>query len=1206
MAKKSTFYCSECDRTTVPVVEEGGSPRCPIDGSKLFTLPEGLSPGTVVDGRYTIVRPLGRGGMGVVFVADHQASGRQVALKLIGTLTDDALMVRRFFREAKASARIVHRNVVEVYDFGQTAEGRPFIAMEILKGEELAEILSREGALSAQRSAHIAAEICAALAATHAHKILHRDLKPANVMVHIENGVERIKVLDFGLAKAVKDETGELGTLTATGMMVGTPHYMSPEQFRCSEVGPAADLYAVGCLLYQMLTGRTPFEGNNVFGLMRAHSVEAPIAPRQAAPANAIPLELEALCMELLEKEVVNRLTDASVAHRRLREMAGTLSTDDGTATHEAGDTLPSDSSELASESLQAFEAKRFRPALVGREHTRKFLAGIMQQCLQTSRPAVIVLEGPGGVGKSKLLEWYQDRARREGFRVVQGLFSEGHLGPTAALKEVLEGLLGVVDESWDVIEPKLAALVWADGRPGLTENERARLRPFLRPAQSSVHDADHEGFGQDERESLYESLFRTLRLAAGDGPTLVIMDDLRDDRPFDTSFIERLGSQLAESEQPLLVAMSVRTERHGTADAAPHDGESMQTAVSSLAVTMREQYYRVELKALDAAELKALVEQAVPGIMASAVERVTKLAAGSPLFALQLLRTMVSAGSLRRTGERWELVGEPELPVNLDAVLAERLERLSNRPTEEALLVRVALIGSRVPIALIEDVLEREGNTALAAELDDLLDRLLDDGWLRNADSFKEDAVVFEHGFVHQALLHRYGATRAARKLHGLVAEALELHHASQLEPWAFEIAEHFIGARNEARALPHLMTAARAAERRYAMDAAIEVWLRARVTLERAGADQLTATTVHHGLVASLIYADRYDEAGQILDQLADEAETLELRGDLAHALAALQQAHIHYGQAIDQFDVLGREGRRMRVELKDAEIAVKLSDLVSAAKRAQTVLDFSRQRDDRRLIGAALNQLAMIAQYAGELQTSLGFVTEEEVVWREIGDEVALARCLYTRGTLFWHLSDYAPALRAFGEAIPLLERGGHRRGLGHCLRMAGVSAQQLERLDEALSYCRRARETFERIGDRRGLQRVALCLADVHSARGEHQDATEWADQGLALARKLDDAQAACASLVTLGETNLLCGTFSRAITFFEEALAMEAQLGAPGFRAAYTHEKLGEAFAHTTEPDRSREHFDKAIAIYEKIGNTLAAAKLKKRLDGIQC
>ena len=1216
MDRSTVYFCAECDRELDSTDELENKFRCPIDGSRLFRLPDGLGSGTVIDGRYTLVKPLGQGGMGVVFAAEHQATGQAVAVKLISVVGDDDISVRRFFREAKASTRINHPAVVEVFDFGQTPDGRPYMAMEILEGEPLDEMLEREGALEASRALHIAAEITSALAASHELRILHRDLKPSNVMIRRDEGVERVKVLDFGLAKAVQDDTGELGTVTATGALVGTPQYMSPEQFRCADLAPATDLYSLGCVLYEMLTGRHPFPSESIFGQMQAHVMKEPTPLSEVAPQMEIPTEVEQLCLQLLAKDEDERGPEAPVLARRLRQLADAYGATGKTAFGE-DQRRPPESREFAKrtlaatvpslEAMESAELERFRPGLVGRKQTRGFLQEILKQALDSGDPAVISMEGPGGVGKSTLLRWYETRAEQSGYRVVRGFHAEGHLGPLAALKQALEELLGVVGEPWEAIDTRLDEITEErgdaeEGHTGLTRSQRSRLRQFLRPQVGET--GERTDFAAQDRAILYETLMRVIRWSVKDEPTLIVMDDLRDDRPFDDEFNSRLAMHLAEMKEPLLVAMSIRT---GNA-AAQSDGDGPQmteTIASSLAVTLREQFYRLEVRPLGDDDVQTLVKRALPGISTDAASQIAELAGGNPLYTLQLLRNMVAEGSLRRETGGWELVGTPTLPEDLDGVLDARLRRLRDREGEQDLLVRAALIGARVPLELLEEILERESNFDLLDEMDELLDRLIDDGWLRDAESWDEEAVVFEHGFVHRALVERYGSKRAARKIHRVIAEALEIYYADEIEPQASRIAEHFLAGRKQGRALPYLIQAARAAERRYAVDDAIDFWRRAHDSLRRARANDQTSSSVRRGLARFLIQTGKYDAAADILDELGDDAKAMALRADLAEACAELDGARQYYELAAQAAIQQGLTKLALRISVRTAEIDQKACDYDSATRRLKEVLHRPEAGASSRVRGVALNSLAMNLQHLGDFQASLESLEEAESVWRQLEDDVELGRCLYTRGSLHWNLSEFEQALEAYGEAVPLLERAGHRRGLGHCLRMAGATAQELGRLDDALAYCHRAKDVFERIDDRRGLQHVALCFADVHVARREYQEALQHAEYALEMARNLRDEQARFIGLVTLGEVHLASQDFSSSICAFESALEVNDSSEQPKQQQAHACEKFGLALHLDGQPKRAGEYFEQALATYREIGNKQAATAIERKLEELQ-
>ncbi len=217
-----------------------------------------MKAGDLVGGKYRLVRRLGQGAMGVVWEAVHDVTARHVAMKLIVNATDNLRM--RLLREARAAGKISHRNVVEVYDVGETEEQDPFLVMQLLVGETLYAVIKREGALDQRRGLMITRDIARALVAAHAQAIIHRDLKPANVFLHREAGSsgEIVKVLDFGLCKPMGDNE----MLTTPGGMLGSPAYMAPEQIiGVADIDPRTDIWALGVLAFEMFAGKRPFQG---------------------------------------------------------------------------------------------------------------------------------------------------------------------------------------------------------------------------------------------------------------------------------------------------------------------------------------------------------------------------------------------------------------------------------------------------------------------------------------------------------------------------------------------------------------------------------------------------------------------------------------------------------------------------------------------------------------------------------------------------------------------------------------------------------------------------------------------------------------------------------------------------------------------------------------------------------------------------------
>jgi serine/threonine protein kinase len=279
---------------------------------------EPIPSGTVVAEKYRIEKLLGEGGMGAVYRAEHVIMGRPVALKVLRPeMATDPAMAARFTREAQAASRIVSRHVVTIHDFGQASDGLLYLVMELLTGESLSSHIERENTLPWTDAAAIALQMCDALTVAHNAKVVHRDLKPDNVFLCSDGTA---KVLDFGIARILprEDAGGDARYVTHSESIVGTPLYMSPEAAGNRPIGPAADFYALGAILFEMVTGRLVFEDAEVVLLLGAHLTRTPQHVREVRPDLDLPEELDALIHRLLAKDPAARAADAAAITKEL------------------------------------------------------------------------------------------------------------------------------------------------------------------------------------------------------------------------------------------------------------------------------------------------------------------------------------------------------------------------------------------------------------------------------------------------------------------------------------------------------------------------------------------------------------------------------------------------------------------------------------------------------------------------------------------------------------------------------------------------------------------------------------------------------------------------------------------------------------------------------------------------------------------------
>jgi serine/threonine-protein kinase len=277
--------------------------------------------GSRIAGKYLIEDHLGSGGMCDVYRARHATMGKQVAVKILKSeLAADPIIAQRFEQEAMAASRIHHPHAISVIDYGQSEGHLPFIVMELVKGKTLGELLRSQGAFSVERAANILRQICGALDAAHQVGVVHRDIKPDNIIIGEYDGRDWVEVVDFGVAK-IQEDMNRRSSLTGANVIVGTPRYMSPEQCNEAPVDARSDIYSLGVVLYEMLSGEAPFQGDSSTRLLVAHASEPPAPLKSKRPDIAI--QIEEVVMSALSKDPAGRPQSAGEFSRRFEEAAG-------------------------------------------------------------------------------------------------------------------------------------------------------------------------------------------------------------------------------------------------------------------------------------------------------------------------------------------------------------------------------------------------------------------------------------------------------------------------------------------------------------------------------------------------------------------------------------------------------------------------------------------------------------------------------------------------------------------------------------------------------------------------------------------------------------------------------------------------------------------------------------------------------------------
>jgi serine/threonine-protein kinase len=402
--------------------------------------------GRTLPGGYVILELVGIGGMGRVYRAEQTNLGRTVAVKIIHPhLVGEENTAARFITEARAASRLNHPNSVGIIDFGKTQDGQLYLVMEFLRGRDLARVIYDEGAIPLRRIVDVLRQTLAALAEAHSESIIHRDLKPENIILEpVRSGGDFVKVVDFGLAK-MRAETQQ-PNITSPGIVCGTPEYMSPEQARGDPLDPRSDLYSVGVIFYQLLTGRLPFEADSPTQVVLSHLTEMPRDPREVAPDRGIPKPIVDVVLRCLEKDPKDRYPDADELSS---ELARVLAIVEDRSAANGADTLRCTSCGAINTSSQKFCGECGAPMVPAASSTRGSMAptpvrltGVSSSRSSSMPPSGDKNGAPGALpflGRADDLAWLE--ARRAEARSLSGARVVGDVGvgKTRLVREFLD-----------------------------------------------------------------------------------------------------------------------------------------------------------------------------------------------------------------------------------------------------------------------------------------------------------------------------------------------------------------------------------------------------------------------------------------------------------------------------------------------------------------------------------------------------------------------------------------------------------------------------------------------------------------------------------------------------------------------------------------------------------------------------------------------
>ncbi|MGA8849590.1 MAG: protein kinase [Dehalococcoidia bacterium] len=749
--QKGAGFCGGCGQ---PLIAEKTCPQCghanPQDnkfcgkcGQSLVEPVHGIPPPSPMptsfaNGRYQVKKLLGEGGKKKVYLVHDTFLDRDVAFALIKTAGLDDATRTRFTREARAMGRLGdHPNIMTIYDI-RDYEGQLYIVVPVMSGGDVEGLIEKapEHRLPIERAVGIAKAICRGLDYAHGKGIIHRDIKPSNVWLSADGTV---KIGDFGLALAV-----DLPRLTHEGMMVGTVTYMPPEQAMGGKVTAKADLYSLGAMLYEMVTGRPPFVGDDSVAIIGQHINTPPVSPTWHRAD--LPQALETLILQLLEKDPEKRPESAAVVLQALEAI-------------EAGKVKKPLREAPA-------ESPLYRRVFVGREPELKQLQTAFDGAI-SGQGALMMVMGEPGIGKTALCEQLATYVTLRGGRTLVGhCYEEGSLSlPYLAFVEALRSY--VLTRKVKDLREELGSGAADVAR--IISEIRERLKIKLRPQKDP----------EEERYRLLQAVTSFLSNAAAVQPMMVVLEDLHDADRGTLDMLTHVSRNLTGAR--LLIVGTYRDVEVGRS-------HPLSAALAELRRVFN--YGRVLLRGLNADEvrrmLKNIAQESVPWGLAEAVHRQTE---GNPLFVQEVVRYLAEEGLIARKEGRWRPTRdtplEMSIPEGLRDVIGKRLSLLS--PECNQMLAVASVIGREFALETLKAVADINENVFVNALKEavrlSVLEERSQTGVLR---------YRFTHAFFRQTLYEEMVAPQRL-KLHRQVARFLETLYAKRLEEHAAEMAEHF-----------------------------------------------------------------------------------------------------------------------------------------------------------------------------------------------------------------------------------------------------------------------------------------------------------------------------------------------------------------------------------------------------------------------------
>jgi len=1100
----------------------------------------------IICGRYQILQKLGEGGMGEVYKVRDFSSGREIVLKMLLKEITEGEDILHFKREFYNMTRVRHPHIVEVYDYGTTSDDRVYFTMEYLDGRDIVDFFRIEG--NFQYLTITVTQICSALSFIHSRGFIHYDLKPSNIMI-LQEGIA--KLLDFGLAEPID--------LSVPKTLRGTLNYIAPEMARGVKVDQRVDLYSLGVLLYEVVTGKVPFQGKNPVTVIRQHLEKRPRLPQ---PKN-LSENLKGIILKLMEKDPEKRFQSAN----------------------EVIDALQSGAK------CKLFkQSQLFPPKFIGRKEEAKTLTKAL------SEPKFTLISGESGIGKTRLMQEFRFNVQLNGGLFITGKCLPGGSTPHNPFAEILRQLV------WNV-EPKGKRLI------AKYANELVKLVPKLKEKDYLREALQSPGLSSNqERLRMFNAITEfisdsVILFSPGSKklrPMVLLIEDLQ---WADPQSLELLGYLIRSKEvKRVLICGTYRDEevmpslrlKEAGFGGSPHP---LLTFIDQM--KKGEGLKQICLKRLNFENIASFIASMLGPSPVD--QRLTgdifRLTQGNPLFTSEMVRALAEEGGLYPKNGTWKVnyqkLNHLKIPKRIKDLLGERLGKLS----QEALRILsiAAVIGKEFRL----DVLKKVGECD-----DENLFAMIEEGI--GAGVIKESRIRgrLKYDFTHpliREVLYREIRPLVKRTLHQKAGRALERAYEGRTDEVIDQLARHYSKGIDEVKAIEYLVKSANQAKNNYSNEKSIANYILALELMEKRGLNEEKIKILED-------LGDIYDLIGEYqkalktyriaLSQLfsiqhsGSESATLYRKiGNILEKKGRYEDALKSFWSGLHQLGKTGDPIEKAKLYDEIGWIHYRKGEYETAIDYCKQNLRIAEEENATDEIPQVFNILGIIYWNKGDLPIAQRYYQKSLELSEKIGDICGVAKLYNNLGLLYKHLDDWKKATECYQKSLEIKKKIGDIKGVADVYCNLGIIYKDRGNWDKAEYYYGNGLKMAQKLGDFHIAAIFLNNLGLIYRRRGDWEKAKDYLKKSLKLNRELKNSQGIALSYENLGELYISQGNWTKAFAYLDKSLRTFYRLGVRSEQAA-VYRLLGEVYIGKDNVQKALEFCYKSLEISRELGNLL--------------